>query len=61
MCVPRAASVPVIAVGFGYSEVAPAALNADYLISSYAELPQAIAAVRMEAAAAAPLAGGNPP
>lgn len=59
----RAARVPVIAVDFGYSEVTPAALNADYLISSYTELPHAIAAVGMEAAAAAaaPLAGGNPP
>jgi phosphoglycolate phosphatase len=55
----RAANVPVIAVDFGYSEVAPAALDADRLISSYTELPQAIAAVGMEAAA--PLAGGNPP
>ena len=62
----RAASVPVIAVDFGYSEVTPAALNADYLISSYTELPHAIAAVRTEAGAAAaaataPRAGGNPP
>ena len=58
----RAADVPVIAVDFGYSEVTPAALNADYLISSYTELPHAIAAVGTEAAAAtAPLAGGNPP
>ena len=58
MCAPRAANVPVIAVDFGYSEVAPAALDADRLISSYTELPQAIAAVGREAAA--PLAGGNP-
>ena len=57
----RAANVPVIAVDFGYSEVTPAALDADRLISSYTELPQAIAAVGTEAAAAAPLAGGNPP
>ena len=42
----RAANVPVIAVDFGYSEVAPAALNADRLISSFTELPHAIAAVR---------------
>jgi phosphoglycolate phosphatase len=55
----RAANVPVIAVDFGYSEVAPAALDADRLISSYTELPQAIAAVGMEAAA--PVAGGNSP
>jgi hypothetical protein len=54
------ANVPVIAVDFGYSEVAPAALDADRLISSYTELPRAIAAVGTEAAAAAPLAGGNP-
>jgi phosphoglycolate phosphatase len=57
----RAANVPVIAVDFGYSEVTPAALDADRLISSYTELPQAIAAVGTKAAAAAPLAGGNPP
>ena len=41
----RAANVPVIAVGFGYSEVTPQALNADRLISSFSELPHAIAAV----------------
>src|SRR5262252_3308088 len=58
----RAANVPVIAVDFGYSEVAPEALNADRLISSFTELPHAIAAVATQAtAAAAPLAGGNPP
>jgi phosphoglycolate phosphatase len=62
----RAANVPVIAVDFGYSEVAPEALNADRLISSFGELPQAIAAVGRQArpavaAAAAPVAGGNPP
>jgi len=57
----------VIAVDFGYSEVAPEALNADRLISSFGELPQAIAAVGTQArpaavaAAAAPVAGGNPP
>jgi len=62
----RAANVPVIAVDFGYSEVAPEALNADRLISSFCELPQAIAAVGTQArpavaAAAAPYVGGNPP
>ena len=61
----RAANVPVIAVDFGYSEVAPAALNANRLISSFTELPHAVAAVGAQAlaaaAAAAPLAGGNPP
>ena len=56
----------MIAVDFGYSEVAPEALNADLLISSFGELPQAIAAVGTQArpavaAAAAPVAGGNPP
>jgi phosphoglycolate phosphatase len=58
----RAANVPVIAVDFGYSEVAPETLNADRLISSLAELPQAITAVGGKApvGAAAPLAGGNP-
>jgi phosphoglycolate phosphatase len=59
----RAAAVPVIAVDFGYSEVAPVALNADCLISSFTELPHAIAAVskKAPAAAAAPLAGGSRP
>ena len=59
----RGANVPVIAVDFGYSEVAPVALNADRLISSFSELPHAIAAVGTppRAAAAAPVAGGNPP
>ena len=63
----RAANVPVIAVDFGYSEVAPELLNAHRLIGSFGELPQAIAAVGTQArpaavaAAAAPVAGGNPP
>jgi phosphoglycolate phosphatase len=60
----RAANVPVIAVDFGYSEVAPEALDADRLITSFTELPHAIAAVGTQAAGAAtaaPLAGGNPP
>jgi len=60
----RAANVPVIAVDFGYNEVAPAALDADRLVSSFADLPQAIAAVAGQAWAAevtaAPLLGGNP-
>ena len=55
----RAANVPVIAVDFGYSDVAPEALNADRLIRSLAELPDAVAAVETRAAAAA-AAGGNP-
>lgn len=41
----RGAKVPVIAVDFGYSEVAPAALNADRLISAFTELPAAVAAL----------------
>jgi phosphoglycolate phosphatase len=58
----RAANVPVIAVDFGYSEVPIASLHPDRLISSFAELPAAIAAVVMQGlAAAAPLAGGNAP
>jgi phosphoglycolate phosphatase len=61
----RAANVPVIAVDFGYSEVAPAALDADHLIKSFAELPDAIATLAPEAparpAATAPLSGGNSP
>ena len=53
----------MIAVDFGYSEVVPVALKADRLISSFTELPHAIAAVGTppRAAAAAPVAGGNPP
>jgi phosphoglycolate phosphatase len=63
----RAANVPVIAVDFGYSEVAPAALEADRLIDSFAELPFAIAVLATQApaaarsATAAPLPGGNSP
>jgi len=41
----RAASVPVIAVDFGYSEVPIAALNPDRLIGSFAELPTANAEI----------------
>jgi phosphoglycolate phosphatase len=62
----RAANLPVIAVDFGYSEVAPAALKADCLISSFAELPHAVAAVGTQApatatATTAPLTGGDRP
>ena len=63
VCTARAANVPVIAVDFGYSEVAPAALNADRLISSFSELPRAIAAVETKAptaTAVAPLADSKP-
>jgi phosphoglycolate phosphatase len=38
----RAASVPVIAVDFGYSEVPIESLNPDRLIGAYGELPAAI-------------------
>ena len=41
----RAAGVPVIAVDFGYSEQPIAELNPDRIISHFAELPAAIAAV----------------
>jgi phosphoglycolate phosphatase len=41
----RAANVPVIAVDFGYTEVPIATLQPDRIISSYGELPAAIAAV----------------
>jgi len=62
----RAANVPVIAVDFGYSEVAPTALEADCLINSFAQLPHAIAVLATQAptaakSAAAPLPGGNSP
>jgi phosphoglycolate phosphatase len=43
ICTARAASVPVIAVDFGYTDVPIASLNPDRLIGSYAELPAAIA------------------
>jgi len=49
----HAANVPIIAVAFGYSEVAPETLNADRLVTSFIELPHAIAAVGMQARAAA--------
>jgi phosphoglycolate phosphatase len=60
----RAASVPVIAVDFGYSEQPVATLHANRLISSFTELPTAIAAIegqRLAAIRAAPLAGSNEP
>jgi phosphoglycolate phosphatase len=44
----RAAQVPVIAVDFGYSEVPIATLQPDRIISSYGELPAAIASVVAE-------------
>jgi phosphoglycolate phosphatase len=39
----RAANVPVVAVDFGYSDVPIASLRPDRIISSFAELPAAIA------------------
>jgi len=44
----RAAQVPVIAVDFGYSEAPIATLQPDRVISSYGELPSAIAGVVAE-------------
>ena len=38
----RAASVPVIAVDFGYTEIPPAELGADRLISHFDALPEAV-------------------
>lgn len=41
----RAAKVPIVAVDFGYTDVPIAELGPDRVISSYAELPAAIAAL----------------
>ena len=41
----RAASVPVIAVDFGYTEAPIETLHPDQVISSYADLPSAITTV----------------
>ena len=38
----RAAGVPVIAVDFGYTEIPPAELGADRLISHFDALPDAV-------------------
>ena len=38
----RAATVPVIAVNFGYSEVPIATLQPDRIIGSFADLPGAV-------------------
>ena len=38
----RAASVPVVAVDFGYTDVPVATLRPDRVISSFAELPGAV-------------------
>jgi phosphoglycolate phosphatase len=60
----RAANVPVIAVDFGYSEVPIATLEPDCLISSFAELPAAIAAIEghdLNIMATAPFDGSSRP
>ena len=44
----RAATVPVIAVDFGYSEVPIATLNPDRLVGSFAELPAVIAKIEAQ-------------
>ncbi len=41
----RAAKVPVVAVDFGYTDVPVATLRPDRIISSFRELPEAIAAL----------------
>ena len=41
----RAAGVPVVAVTFGYTALAPESLGADALIGAFAELPAALAAL----------------
>ena len=45
----RAASVPVIAVDFGYSEQPVADMKPDRVISHFSELPDAIAAIALSA------------
>jgi phosphoglycolate phosphatase len=47
----RAAQVPVIAVSFGYTDIAPRELGADVLVDSLDEIPDAIARIRNPAAA----------
>lgn len=42
----RAAGIPVVAVDWGYTRVAPAALGADVLIADFAHLPAALARLR---------------
>jgi len=44
----RAAQVPVIAVDFGYSDVPIPSLKPDRIISSFADLPRAVAALAAE-------------
>jgi phosphoglycolate phosphatase len=47
----KAAGTPIVAVSFGYSDIAPEALGADILIDRYADLPAAC--VRLLAACSA--------
>jgi phosphoglycolate phosphatase len=49
--VARRAGVPVIGVGFGYTEVPIADLKPDRLVAHMRELPEAILALRASAAA----------
>jgi phosphoglycolate phosphatase len=42
VCTARAAAVPIIVVSFGYADVPVEALQADRVISSFSELPEAI-------------------
>ena len=46
----RAATVPVIAVDFGYSEVPIASLEPDRIIGSYADLPAVIREIEARSA-----------
>ena len=50
ICTARAAKVPVVAVDFGYTEVPIETLDPDRIISSFAELPAAIAELTAERA-----------
>ena len=38
----RAAAIPVIAVDFGYTDIPVRDLNADHVVSAFAELPAAV-------------------
>jgi len=48
----RAASIPVIAVDFGYTEIPVAKLNPDLVISHFDALPAAVAGMRRQGSAA---------
>jgi phosphoglycolate phosphatase len=47
----RAANVPIVAVDFGYADVPVATLNPDRIVSTFAELPTAIADLGLNGAA----------